>query len=70
MGQNLGEAAGQAQDTSKVSVLHESGEHFTRNAKMYSMVAPYKFGTRAPELEAPIRKVAFCTRVTHFSEGK
>ena len=34
------------------------------------MVAPYKFGTRAPELEAPIRKVAFCTRVTHISEGK
>ena len=34
------------------------------------MVAPYKFGTRAPELEAPIRKVAFCTRVAHISEGK
>ena len=34
------------------------------------MVAPYKFGTRAPELEAPIRKAAFCTRVTHISEGK
>ena len=34
------------------------------------MVAPYKFGTRAPELEAPIRKVAFCIRVTHISEGK
>ena len=33
------------------------------------MVAPYKFGTRAPELEAPIRKVALCTRVTHISEG-
>ena len=37
---------------------------------MQSMVAPYKFGTRAPELEAPIRKVAFCTRVAHISEGK
>ena len=37
---------------------------------MESMAAPYKFGTRAPELEAPIRKVAFCTRVTHISEGK
>ena len=34
------------------------------------MVAPYKFGTRAPELEAPIRKVAFCTRGTHISEGR
>ena len=34
------------------------------------MAAPYKFGTRAPELEAAIRKEAFCTRVAHISEGK
>ena len=34
------------------------------------MVAPYKFGARAPELEAPIGKVAFCTRVMHIYEGK
>ena len=37
---------------------------------MESMAAPYKFGARAPELKAAIRKVAFCTRVTHISEGK
>ena len=69
-GRNPGEPASQAQDTSKVSVLHESGEHFTRNAEMESMAAPYKFGTRAPELEAAIGKVAFYMRVTHISEGK
>ena len=37
---------------------------------MESMAAPSDFGTAAPELEAAIRKVAFCTRVTHISEGK
>ena len=62
--------ASQAQDTSKVSVLHESGEHFTRNAQMESIVAPSDFGTGAPELETANRKVVFCRRVAHISEGK
>ena len=31
---------------------------------------PSDFGTGAPELETAIRKVAFCTRVAHISEGK
>ena len=69
-GRNPGEPASQVQDTSKVSVLHESGEHFTRNAQMESIAAPSDFGTGAPELEAAIRQVAFCTRVENISEGK
>ena len=65
-----GEPAVRAQDTSKVSVLHESGKHFTRNAKMEPMVAPSDFGNVAPELEAAIRKVAFCGDETDIFEGK
>ena len=37
---------------------------------MEFMAAPSDFGTRALEPEAAIRKVAFCTRVAHISEGK
>ena len=37
---------------------------------MEFMAALYKFGTGAPELEAAIGKVAFCTSVTHISDGK
>ena len=37
---------------------------------MESMAAPSNFGIEAPELEAAMRKVAFCTRVAHISEGK
>ena len=50
--------------------MHESGEHFARNAQMEFMAAPSDFGAGAPELEAAIRKLAFCTRVAHISEGK
>ena len=37
---------------------------------MESIAAPSDFGTGALELETAIRKVAFCTRVAHISEGK
>ena len=37
---------------------------------MESIVAPSDFGTGAPELEAAIRKLAFCVRMAHISEGK
>ena len=37
---------------------------------MEFMAAPSDFGAGAPELEAAIRKLAFCTRVAHISEGK
>ena len=69
-GRNPGEPVSQAQDTSKVSILHESGEHFTRNAQMEFIAAPSDFGAGAPGLETAIRKVAFCTRGAHISEGK
>ena len=69
-GQDRRGPASLAQDTSKIGVLHESGKHFTRNAQMEFMAAPSDFGAGAPELEAAIRKLAFCTRVAHISEGK
>ncbi len=37
---------------------------------MESIAAPSDFGTGAPELEAAIRKVAFCGDETHIFEGK
>ena len=69
-GRNPGEPASQAQDTSKVGVLHESGEHLTRNAQMEFIAARSKFAIGTVELETKTRKVAFCMRVARISEGK